>query len=238
MAMTPYNDLFNRHWTIYQKVLSSNAMFHREFATFAREAFEEKAKAGLLDILDLGCGDAGHILSVLKGIPIHAYTGYDLSAPALDIAQSQLASVVPTVHLKQGPMEDLIRQESSTFDIIYSGYAVHHLSDEGKQDLLRHVHGLLKPGGLFFLVDVFRQEGQTRDAYIESISGWISGTWTFLDQGQQALIFEHLRGFDHPASRNDFTDWGKGTGFTVSWTPEIDTRHYGVVLHKAGQASA
>ena len=230
--MSQNNDLFNRHWSIYQSVLSNNAMFHKEFAATAREVFREKARDGALDILDLGCGDAGHILSVLEGLPVHNYTGYDLSAQALDIAHARLATAIPVLHLLQGPMEDLIRHESSAFDIIYSGYAVHHLSDEGKQQILRDIWRLLKPGGIFFLVDVFRQSGQTREDYIDSMSGWIGATWTFLDREQQELIFEHLRGYDHPATRNDLTDWGNGSGYSVNWIPEIDTRHHGVVLRK------
>lgn len=232
--MTKQNELFNRHWAVYQAIIANNAMFHKEFAMVADRVFSDKAQAGPLDILDLGCGDGSHIQPVLKKVPVHAYTGYDLSEAALDIAHGNLAPVVPALHLLEGRMEELIEREQGRFDVMYSGYAVHHLTDTGKQELLKRIHALLRPGGLLMLVDVFREEGQTRDDYLNLMKGWIQRTWDFLDQGQKELVFEHLHGFDHPAMRSMATAWGEEAGFRVDWNPAFDKWHHAVVMRKAG----
>lgn len=231
--MTQQNELFNRHWAIYQAVVKSNVMFHRQFADMARGVFEAQSKAGALDILDLGCGDGAHIQGVLETVPVHSYTGYDLSGSALGIAHASLEPVIPVLHLLEGPMEKLIEQEHAGFDVVYSGYAVHHLSDDGKAELLKRVHDRLRPGGVFVLVDVYREEGQTREAYLDAMSAWIQHTWDCLDQEQKGMIFEHLRGFDFPAMRSMVTGWGREAGFDVNWNPAFDKWHHGVVMRKA-----
>ncbi len=231
--MTQPNELFNRHWTIYQAVVSNNAMFHKQFAAVTERAFRSRAEGGAPDVLDLGCGDAAHIRGILQQVQVHAYTGYDLSEAALGIAHASLASIVPELHLMQGPMERLIEDEQADFDIVYSGYAVHHLSDAGKRALVDRIYSLLRPGGVFVLVDVFREEGQDREGYLDLMQDWIGRTWGFLDQGQKELVFGHLRGFDHPALKSDMDDWGREAGFRLEWVPEIDRWHHAVMMHRS-----
>jgi SAM-dependent methyltransferase len=226
------NELFNRHWRIYQKVLSSNAMFHQVFADRFREVMHTHKPGVPLDLLDLGCGDAGHIADVLSGLPIASYTGYDLSAPALELAQEQLKSIVPRYDLHCGAMEETIRHETRHFDVVYSGYAIHHLADEAKAEFVGQIFTVLKPGGLFFLVDVYRPDDQPVEAYTTGMTNWIQSTWTFLDAQERKMICDHVSGYDQPASYADLGSWAKTTGFQVDVVPGGDIRHHALLMTK------
>jgi SAM-dependent methyltransferase len=64
------------------------------------------------------------------------------------------------VELVESEMLQYCESCTQQYDVVMSSYAVHHLSVPNKQRLLAAVARLLKPGGCFLLVDVFRAEGE------------------------------------------------------------------------------
>ena len=80
------------------------------------------------------------------------------------VAPACLTTACPTSQVELIESEMLQYCESCTqqYDVVMSSYAVHHLSVPNKQRLLAAVARLLKPGGCFLLVDVFRAEGEAR----------------------------------------------------------------------------
>jgi SAM-dependent methyltransferase len=224
--------LFTKHWETYQHVIVGNYMRHRDFAVMSLAAIREKASQGALRVLDPGCGDAMLIASQLKGLPVDSYKGFDLSSHALELALSNLDGVAGTVHLREGRMEDLIGEESGTFNFIYSSYAIHHLSDPQKKEFLKGLYAHLEPGGIFFLIDIFRLRGQDRDDYVEGYIGMIQERWNDLRQEEKQRIFDHIREYDFPATVDEMAGWGAEAGFSVAPCPIIDDRHYALIMNK------
>lgn len=122
-------------------------MHHRSFSEAIRAVMLSAAQRAPLQILDLGCGDTTAITGALTGVPVHTYTGYDLSEQVLEVARLNLEPAFPAYTLKAGDMLSLAETESQRFGLIHSAFAIHHLSDADKQLLLEKCYQLLRPGG-------------------------------------------------------------------------------------------
>jgi tRNA (cmo5U34)-methyltransferase len=104
-------------------------------------------------ILDLGCGDGRLSALILEARPsVEHVTAVDISPPMLDRARERFADddrVTVGVHDLADPIGDLGR-----FDVIVSGFAIHHLPDTRKRALYGEVAAQLEPGGLFANLEV------------------------------------------------------------------------------------
>jgi tRNA (cmo5U34)-methyltransferase len=103
-------------------------------------------------ILDLGCGD-GILGRYLMG-RFADVTGIfaDFSDPMLEAAKAATADLsqatVVRADFSGGSWVDAV-QAYGPFDVIVSGFAIHHQPDERKQVIYREVFELLKTGGVF-----------------------------------------------------------------------------------------
>jgi cyclopropane fatty-acyl-phospholipid synthase-like methyltransferase len=104
-------------------------------------------------VLDLGCGDGRLIDLVLQARPdVEEVVGVDNSPPMLERARERFGAdgrvVVRTGDLRE-PVE-----VAGPFDLVTSGFAIHHVEDERKQALFAEVCALLTPGGTFANLEV------------------------------------------------------------------------------------
>jgi tRNA (cmo5U34)-methyltransferase len=103
-------------------------------------------------ILDLGCGDGilGHFL--LDRFPIANGLFLDFSDPMLDAARTKVGSLrnatVAKVDFASPQWQDMAKSHGP-FDIVVSGFAIHHQPDKRKREIYTEVFGLLAPGGIF-----------------------------------------------------------------------------------------
>ena len=104
-------------------------------------------------LLDLGCGDGRLAGLVLAARPsITAVIAVDRSEPMLAAARTRFAGdarVAVSSHDLVDPITAL-----GSFDVVVSGFAIHHLEHERKQALFREVASMLCPGGLFANLEV------------------------------------------------------------------------------------
>lgn len=105
--------------------------------------------------LDLGCGDG-----ILGGTILAQYSQargvlLDFSEPMLQAAQARLGD--QNVVLIQADYTDPAWtqqvSDAAPFDLIVSGYSIHHQTDERKQSLYAEIYRLLQPGGLFINIE-------------------------------------------------------------------------------------
>jgi SAM-dependent methyltransferase len=104
-------------------------------------------------VLDLGCGDGRLADLVLDARPsVTKVVAVDLSPPMLDKARERFAGDARVEVRSWDLREDLAPLGS--FDLIVSGFAIHHLDDSRKQTLLIEAAGQLLPGGVFANLEI------------------------------------------------------------------------------------
>jgi tRNA (cmo5U34)-methyltransferase len=103
-------------------------------------------------ILDLGCGD-GVIGRMLLDVHPTAHMVFaDFSKPMLEALQRQIgtdqqATVIKTDFATPAWVRNL--EAEKPFDVIVSGFAIHHQPDDRKKELYAVIYGLLNKGGVF-----------------------------------------------------------------------------------------
>jgi ubiquinone/menaquinone biosynthesis C-methylase UbiE len=104
-------------------------------------------------VLDLGCGDGRLAALVLDARPSVTETvAVDSSPSMLERARARFADE-PRVRVWEGDLADPITA-LGTFDVVVSGFAIHHLVDDRKVALLQEVFAQLRPGGVYANLEV------------------------------------------------------------------------------------
>ena len=104
-------------------------------------------------VLDLGCGDGRLAALVLESCPtIDRVVAVDLSPPMLARARERFDGD-GRVDIRPFDLADSLEPLGS-FDVIVSGFAIHHLEDDRKRSLFGEVASQLHPGGLFANLEV------------------------------------------------------------------------------------
>ncbi len=225
-------EIFKQNWTTYQKLIAHNYMFHHQRNEQTEKIIWALSKNDKINILDLGCGDAYWVKSLPALNRIKSYTGIDLSPAALEYAKLNLDPLGFKTNLRTGRMEDLIREEKVGFQLIYSAYAVHHLQDEIKQTLFGDIFNRLDKGGVFILIDVFRQPNQSREDYLSDYISNMEQRWTALKSHDFSLISSHILQYDIPAQMDKVQSWVKSIGFKLEQGENIDDYHNMLILSK------
>ncbi len=216
--------IFRKTWATYQKVISNNLMFHREILDSVRTLLENRPEA--LNLLDLGCGDATHIGKVLNPGQVAEYCGCDLSPYALDVARNNLEPFGISVNLHCRDMVEVLKDAPENhFDVVYSGYALHHLSTEKKQIFFTECRRTLRENGYVIVVDVMREEGVARPAYLDGYNGVVATHWKALTHHERKQVQEHIRNCDFPETPSVMQMMASNAGLTNCRRLEKRTWH-------------
>jgi SAM-dependent methyltransferase len=102
-------------------------------------------------ILDLGAGDGILLATLLEAFPQASGVAVDFSPLMLEQAGQRLAGFGQRASRLEADLQSPAWRASlaGPFDVIVSGFAIHHLADERKRSLYREIFGLLSPGGVF-----------------------------------------------------------------------------------------
>ncbi|MFQ5353392.1 MAG: class I SAM-dependent methyltransferase [Thermodesulfobacteriota bacterium] len=133
--------------------------------------------------LDLGCGDGILARSVLSAYPGARGVLLDFSRPMLDKARRGLEGTDASLDFLEADLagsgwpREVVEQGRESFDLVVSGYAIHHQSEEIKKSIYQSIYKLLNPGGLFINIDhVASSDERTRDIsndfFIESLRAY------------------------------------------------------------------
>ncbi len=104
------------------------------------------------NILDLGCGDGILGRIIMEACPTAHATFVDFSQPMLDALRAKSldwkkATIVAGNFSTAAWMREV--SERGPFDVVVSGFAIHHQPDERKRQLYAEIFSLLSKGGLF-----------------------------------------------------------------------------------------
>jgi SAM-dependent methyltransferase len=104
-------------------------------------------------VLDLGCGDgrlAGLVMAARDTVT--SVVAVDRSEPMLAAARARFAGD-ERVAVREHDLVDPIT-ELGSYDVIVSGFAIHHLEHARKQELFAEAARMLRPAGLFANLEV------------------------------------------------------------------------------------
>lgn len=124
--------------------------------------------AGVRRFLDLGCGDGilGH--AVLDRYPEAQGVFADFSEPMLEAARKRLQAYSGQTFLTSDyatPDWVTAMKAYAPFDVIVSGFSIHHQPDVRKREVYNEIYDLLAPGGIFLNLE----HVSSRDTWIESL---------------------------------------------------------------------
>ena len=139
---------------------------------YQRAAMEIPLGRGMC-VLDLGCGTASFGLAIAERIgaggQIH---GLDISERQLAHARRKVNGLETSFEFHQCSMGELSFKDA-TFDAVVSSLAFHAVPPQVRRDALRETARVLKPRGLFALVDLSKPR-----------LGWVTLVWL------PSLLFE------------------------------------------------
>ncbi|BAY99339.1 type 12 methyltransferase [Tolypothrix tenuis PCC 7101] len=201
---TQSDDYFKKNWVSYEKVLTNNYMEHQEIAGVLHKLLTDYFQKPF-SLLELGCGDASLTVQALLDTNITDYTGIDLSATALAIAQRNMAQIQCRQTFIQDDistvLEELAASQKQSFDVIMSSFVVHHLNLAQKDRLIEQISHLLKNQGIFILIDIVRQEEETQEQYCQRYSENMHQNWTELSSQDISIIENHVYKYDFPETQ-------------------------------------
>ena len=104
-------------------------------------------------ILDLGCGDGILAAAVLESHPDASALLLDVSEPMIEAARKRFSNAPWTMEYVLADYGDKRWTERAArmapYDLVVSGFSIHHQPDERKKEIYREIFELLVQGGLF-----------------------------------------------------------------------------------------
>ncbi len=125
------------------------------------EVLREVLPAAPERVLDLGCGDGRLAALVLDARPtVTDVVAVDRSEPMLDEARARFAGDA-RVEVVRGDLGDPLTFDRP-FDLVVSGFAIHHVEHERKRTLFRELRTSMSAGGLFANLEVVQSSTPRR----------------------------------------------------------------------------
>jgi ubiquinone/menaquinone biosynthesis C-methylase UbiE len=139
----------------------------------------DKARSALIDlaevrggerVLDLGCGTGTLVVALKRRQPRAEIVGLDPDPKALALAHRKAQRAGVAVELDRG-FADALPYPARSFDRVFSSFMFHHLSSHEREAMLREVRRVLKPRGVFHLLDFVHHEGEARGLVARLLHG-------------------------------------------------------------------
>jgi SAM-dependent methyltransferase len=206
------NDQLFEEWQVYEKLLIHDYLDHSAFFTRLQTEIERRF-AHPVAILDLGCGDLSPILPMLSNLSLREYVGIDESEAALTLASRHLEELSVPARLVKGDLLSSLAEIGESFDVILASFSLHHLADPAdKRRTLEAGRQRLKAEGIFALIDVFSDEAESREQYLERWIKHAEDHYVELQVDEKELLFNHVRARDFPVSQAAFQALGRQAG--------------------------
>lgn len=113
-----------------------------------------KSVPNLSQVVDLCCGEGLLSKYILEAFPDCRLAAYDLSETMLAKTREHLLPFGDRFTTHQFDLGSLDWRSLKDIGAFVSSLAVHHLDGAGKKQLFQDLHFMLKPGGVFILIDL------------------------------------------------------------------------------------
>ncbi|MDO8614786.1 MAG: class I SAM-dependent methyltransferase [Dehalococcoidia bacterium] len=124
-----------------------------------------------LSALDLGVGTGYFTTRFLETFPQSKVCAVDGAEGMVELARARLGKRAASVDFRIGDFRELpkLLAGAEGFDVIYSSYALHHLTHEEKRAVAAEAAALLRPGGWFMNADIVAAEAPAVERRIQDI---------------------------------------------------------------------
>ena len=124
-----------------------------------------------LRAIDLGMGTGYFSERFLQEFPNSRVLGIDGAPAMIELAKARLKSFKSRVEFVTGDFRKLqeLAPDAGTVDIVFSAYALHHLSRSDKETVLKQVVELLVPGGWFINADLIVADSPEQEGRLQQI---------------------------------------------------------------------
>lgn len=185
----------------------------------------KSAQPTMQNVLDIGCGDGilGHV--VLDEYPTARGVFLDFSEPMLEAAKQRLidysnrVSFVMADYSQPNWINSL--ENAAPFDVIVSGFSIHHQPDENKKAIYADIFNLLAPDGLFLNMEhvspiTRRVESWYNDLMIDARYAFYkaNGKQTTREEIAEAYLNREDSGANILAPLDTQCQWLREIGFT------------------------
>ena len=128
-------------------------------------------KTAALRAIDLGVGTGYFAERFLNHFPNSRVLGIDGAQAMIELAKARLRSLESQVEFVIGDFRKLqeLALGAGTANVIFSAYALHHLSRSDKETVLRQVVALLVPGGWFVNADLILADSPELENRLQQI---------------------------------------------------------------------
>jgi SAM-dependent methyltransferase len=225
--------IFTRSWSLYDLLTAHNYMFHREIYAAVKDLLAQRSDEGKYRLLDLGCGNARYLAPCLTQTPPAGYEGVDLSAAALAEASAYLAGLPSQIMLTHGDLLKAVESTTENWDVIFTGFAIHHLSPDEKQRFFCAAGSRLPEHGWLILVDVVREEGQDRESYLDGYLKFMRETWTHVPPDQLEEACTHVRDHDYPECLSTLRQMAKTGGLNSCRVVSRHAQHHVILFSRS-----
>lgn len=202
--MTAASEYFNKNWQRYQSAIKNNTLYHREMLQALQQFLVTHMGDRLFSFADVGCGDSSTVVPVLTGTSIKKYIGIDAAPDVLKMAENTLASLDCEKEFIADHMIAALPRVSAPVDVIYTSYAVHHLSLHEKNNFIALCKQKLTPHGFLLMVDGVLKQHQTRDEWLGALKSRMQESDPEIADDEIIARMEHPRTDDYPEKIDTF----------------------------------
>jgi SAM-dependent methyltransferase len=232
MASAESTAFFTHAWSVYDLITARNYMYHREIHAGIADLLKRRKDQNRYQLLDLGCGNARFLAPCLMQSPPARYEGVDLSEAALEEARGYLAGLRCPVVLTHGDLLAAAESTDNRWDVIFTGFALHHLTPEEKARFFQAAGRCLTDSGWLLMVDVVRDENQSREDYMEVYLRLMREHWTQIPPDQLETACTHVAACDYPERLSTLKKMAEASGLNSSLVISRYGHHYSVLFSR------
>lgn len=228
--------IFTRSWSLYDLITEFNYMSHQEIYAGVEELLRLRNEQGHYRLLDLGCGNARYLAPCLKRLPPAIYQGVDLSEAALTEARGYLAGLPGQVILTHGDLLATVESTGQTWDVLFTGFAIHHLLPKDKARFFRAAGRCLSANGWLIMVDVVREENQSRENYLDGYLQSMRENWSKVPPEQLEEACTHVHDYDYPECLSTLREMATAAGLNSTRLISRYAQHHTLLFSRSAVA--
>jgi SAM-dependent methyltransferase len=139
-----------------------------------------------LSLLDLGCGTGRNSFYMANKYDAQV-TAFDFAAPAIDFAKKHFAH--ENVDFSVRDMSEDFPLEDGSVDLVFDVMASFALKEDGRENYLKEMHRVLKPGGLVYIRTLAKEGDKNAAFLIKENTGGEYDTYIHPTLGSQERVF-------------------------------------------------